>query len=99
MPLNLVIHAPSEAALKRARANAKNLLAAAPDAHCEIVVNADAVAAALATPDPATDPLLRICANTLRNKGITAPEGVQTVTAAVLHLAERQRDGWQYIRA
>ncbi|WP_323718114.1 DsrE family protein [Paracoccus aminovorans] len=99
MSLQLVIHAPDEASLARARSNARNLLAAAPDARCEIVVNAEAVVAAIALRDPATDGLVRLCGNTLRNKDLEAPAGLKTVPAAVLHLAERQAAGWQYIRA
>ncbi|KAA2316305.1 hypothetical protein DL237_08700 [Pseudooceanicola sediminis] len=98
-PISLLIHAPEPDALARARNNARNLLKAAPDARCEIVVNAAAVAAALEHPDPETDALLRICGNTLARTGRSAPEGLTVVTAAVLHLAERQRDGWQYMRA
>jgi intracellular sulfur oxidation DsrE/DsrF family protein len=98
-PISLVIHAPDPEALIRARSNARNLLKAAPDARCEIVVNAGAVAVALDQPDAETDPLLRICGNTLDQMGLTAPAGLRVVRAAVLHLAERQRDGWQYVRA
>lgn len=98
-PVSLVIHAPEPEALVRARNNARNLLKAAPGARCEIVVNAGGVAAALDQPDPETDVLLRICGNTLERTGRSAPEGLTVVGAAVLHLAERQRDGWQYIRA
>jgi len=99
MPLQLVIHAADEASLARARSNARNLLAAAPDARCEIVVNAEAVPAAIDLRDPLTDGLLILCGNTLRKKGLKAPVDLATVPAAVLHLAERQAAGWQYIRA
>ncbi|RDD68494.1 hypothetical protein DVR11_26555 [Paracoccus versutus] len=99
MPLQLVIHAPDEASLARARSNARNLLAAAPDARCEIVVNAEAVAVVIERRDPATDGLVRLCDNTLRNKDMKAPADLKTVPAAVLHLAERQAAGWLYIRA
>lgn len=99
MSLQLVIHAADEASLARARSNARNLLAAAPDARCEIVVNAEAVPAAIDLPDPSTDGLLRLCGNTLRNKGLTAPTDLATVPAAVLYLVERQAAGWHYIRA
>ena len=99
MPLQLVIHAPDEASLARARSNARNLLAAAPNAQCEIVVNAEAVPAAIDQRDPLTDGLLVLCGNTMRNKGLKAPADLMTVPAAVLHLAERHAAGWQYIRA
>lgn len=99
MSLQLVIHAPDEASLARARSNARNLLAAAPDARCEIVVNAEAVLVAMDQRDPSTDGFIRLCGNTLRNKVLEAPGDLETVPAAVLHLAERQAAGWQYIRA
>lgn len=99
MPINVLIHAPERAALIRARSNAKNLLAARPDAVVEIVVNATGVEAALDTPDPDTDGMLRVCANTLAAKGLVAPDELTVVPAAVVHLAERQGAGWAYIRA
>ncbi|WP_254368185.1 hypothetical protein [Paracoccus sp. Z118] len=74
-------------------------MAAAPDAQCEIVFNAEAVPAAIDLRDPLTDGLLRLCGNTLRNKGLEAPADLMTAPAAVLHPAERQAAGWQYIRA
>lgn len=96
--LQLMIHAPTEAALQRARRNAANLAAAAPDAQIEIVLNGPAVAAALDTPHE-TDDLLRLCGNTLANINRDLPAGLEKVSAAVLHIAERQRDGWGYMRA
>lgn len=99
MSLQLVIHATDEASLARARSNARNLLAAAPNARCEIVANAEAVPAVISLRDPSTDSLVRLCGNTLRNKDLEVPPDLETVHAAVLHLAERQAAGWQYIRA
>jgi NitT/TauT family transport system ATP-binding protein len=49
MALRLLIHAPTVAALARARSNARNLLRADPTAEVEIVVNGGAVAAAIET--------------------------------------------------
>jgi len=97
-PLRLVIHAPTAASLERARRNAVNLRKARPDAEVRIVVNADAVAAALDRPDAETDPLLRVCGNTLAKLGRTA-EGLTVVPAGVLEIAEAQADGWGYMRA
>ena len=97
-PLKLVIHAADEASLARARSNAANFLAADETGQVEIVVNAGAVTAAIAQPH-ATDTHLRVCANTLRNKAIEAPTHLTQVLAAVVHIAERQRDGWAYMRA
>lgn len=99
MALRVLLHAPTADALARARSNARNLFAAAPDATCEIVVNAAAVASALEAPDAETDPMLRVCENTLRRTGQSAPDHIIRVTAAVLHIAQRQAEGWQYIRA
>ncbi|MBP2301351.1 DsrE family protein [Azospirillum picis] len=98
MPLRLVIHAPTPAALERARNNARNLLKARPDAEVRIVVNAGAVAAALDTPDGDTDGLLRVCGNTLGRLGRSAG-GLTVVAAGVLDIAEAQAAGWGYMRA
>lgn len=96
--LRLVIHAPTAAALDRARRNALNLRKARPDAEIRIVVNGDAVAAALDHPDPPTDSLLRLCGNSLSRLGRTAG-GLTVVTAGVLDIAESQAEGWGYMRA
>lgn len=102
-PLRLVIHAPTAAALERARRNAVNLRKARPDAQIRIVINAAAVAAALDAPDPETDGLLRVCGNTLTKIGRTAEEatekGATIVAAAVVDVAEAQAEGWGYMRA
>ncbi len=95
---HLVIHAPTPGALERARRNAANLHKAMPEVELEIVVNAGAVAAALAKPDPA-DRWLVICGNTLKATGMQAPEGLRVVDAAVAHIARRQWEGWAYMRA
>jgi NitT/TauT family transport system ATP-binding protein len=94
----VVLHAPNEVALQRARNNAANLEQASPDAQIEIVVNAGGVAAALSQSHP-TDRLLVFCRNTLDNTGQEAGPGATVVPSAVLHLVERQRDGWAYIRS
>lgn len=96
--MRLVIHAPTEASLARARSNARNLLASLPDAEVEIVVNADGARAALQTQDPETDKLIVYCANSLRVQGLDPPQA-PVVSAAVRYLAERQAAGWAYIRA
>ncbi|WP_454673619.1 hypothetical protein [Achromobacter pestifer] len=96
--IRLLIHAPTPASLERARRNAANLVKAEPLATVEIVANAGAVAAALADPHP-TDEHLRLCQNTLTATGGKAPAHIQTVAAAVLHIAQRQADGWAYMRA
>ncbi|MES1951434.1 hypothetical protein S4A8_11276 [Salinisphaera sp. S4-8] len=97
-PLQLIIHAADAASLARARSNAANFVAARPKAEVEIVVNADAVAAALEAPHT-TDAYLRLCANTLEKKQLSAPATLARVPAAVVYIAERQRAGWAYMRA
>ena len=96
--LRVLLHAPTEEALARARRNARNLRAARPEAEVLIIANAAAVAAALATPDE-TDALLRLCRNSLTAQGLDNPRGLAEVEAAVVTLAEYQADGWAYIRA
>lgn len=97
-PIRLLIHAPTPGALERARRNLANLLKAAPDAEVELVANAGAVAAALEHPSP-LDTHLRLCRNTLENNALAAPPDIAVVPAAVLYLAQRQAQGWAYMRA
>lgn len=99
MTIRVVLHAPTEAALGRARSNARNLRAAQPEAEIVIVVNADGVRAALDTRDSETDDHLRICSNTLAARSLEAPDHLTTVPAAVETLARLQVEGWAYIRA
>lgn len=95
----VLIHAPTRAALQRARSNAKNLAAALPDIEIEIVVNAEGAAALVDTPDTVTAGMVRLCGNSLRAQGLEAPEGIRVVQAAVAHIVECQAEGWAYIRA
>ena len=97
--LRLLIHAPTAAALARARRNAVNLLAARPGAEVRIVANGEAVAAALDQPDPRTDTLLLLCGNSLSRLGRPLPEGLRRVEAAVVEIVEAQAAGWAYMRA
>lgn len=97
--VRLIVHAPTPAALVRARRNVVNLLAADPDAEIELVVNGRGAGAALETPDPETDRYLAVCANSLAVTGARAPDGTRTVDAAILHIAQRQAEGWSYFRA
>lgn len=97
--LRVLIHAPTPASLTRARNNLVNLLREVPDAQVRIIVNAEAVNAALDSPRADTDHLTLVCANTLGKLGRTAPAPLQTVAAAIVTIAEMQRDGWSYIRA
>ncbi|MBT5572289.1 MAG: hypothetical protein HOJ90_13815 [Alphaproteobacteria bacterium] len=97
--MRVLLHAPTADALKRARSNARNLRVRQPDAEILIVVNADGVPAALESPDPETDSVLRLCANTLVARNLDAPGSIKTVPAAVETLAQMQIEGWAYIRA
>ena len=97
--LKVMIHAPTEPALQRAQANLRNLLLARPDAQIELVVNGPAVATAVSISHPDIRSRLRLCQNSLTAQNITAPSDIQQVNAAILHLSERQQQGWSYIRA
>lgn len=96
--LRLVVHAPTPAALARARRNVANLLASEPDAIVELVVNGAAIDDAAAI-DPADEPHLVLCENSLNWAGLAAPKGVRTVATAIGHIAHRQAEGWSYFRA
>lgn len=96
--IRLVIHAPTPEALERGRRNLTNLLKAEPDAQVELVANAGAVVAALNNPHE-FDSHLRLCRNSLVANDLQAPENIAVVAAAVLHIAQRQHDGWAYLRA
>lgn len=96
-PLRVLLHAPTAEALVRARRNAANLHNARPDVEILIIANAGAVASALATPD-VTDPLLRVCRNSLTAQGLDNTRELVEVEAAVVTLAELQTKGWVYIR-
>lgn len=95
----LIVHAPTVGALRRARRNIVNLLAAEPDATVELVVNAEAAVEAVANPDQATDAHLVLCENSLRAAGLERPRDSRSVPAAVGYIARRQAEGWSYFRA
>ena len=99
MSLKLLIHAPTENALVRARRNLLNFLAVAPEAQVELVVNAAAVRVVLEQPDPETDRYLLLCENSLRSAGLKSSHSYRTVGAAIHHIAKRQSEGWSYFRA
>ena len=95
----IILHAPTPDALKRARANALNILAAEPTAVVEIIANGPAVAYAVEEPHEETDDMLLICENSLKKQNLKAPENIAVVSTSVLHIAKRQSEGWAYIRA
>lgn len=97
--LKVVIHAPTTSALVRAQANLKNLLHLTPDAEIELVVNGPAMSEAISISEPEIKHRLRLCQNSLHGQGLTAPDDLQQVSAAILHLSQRQLQGWSYVRA
>jgi uncharacterized protein len=100
LPLKIVLHAPTPGALARARSNAANLQKLHPAPEVRIVLNADAVAAALDQRDAAADPLTLLCPNTLQRIGRSAGAPFTVLEeGSVLALARMQAEGWQYIRA
>jgi intracellular sulfur oxidation DsrE/DsrF family protein len=98
--IQILLHAPTPAALARARSNANNLLKQSPALQVRILLNADAVAAALDTPDEAADALTLLCPNTLQRIGRQARAPFAVLQeGSVLALARMQGEGWRYIRA
>ena len=97
--MNVLIHAPSADALRRARSNARNFLAIHPDASVRIISNADGAIAACGEREPQTDPLITVCENTLRATSLSPPSHLQTTPAAIELIARLQQQGWLYIRA
>lgn len=97
--LRVVFHAPTPEALHRARRNLLNFRIIEPDAALVIIANAGAVGAALETPDTDTDTALLLCQRTLTNAGITNHRQLAETDSAVVEIARRQAEGWQYIRS
>ncbi len=98
--LRVLLHAPSAAALLRARSNAANLAKDAPLALVRIVINGAAVAAALDDPNPVADAVTLVCPNTLRTIGCDALAPLTALeSGAIFALTTMQRDGWCYVRA
>ena len=96
--MRLVIHAPTEGALRRARSSARHLLTSVPEAEIEIVVDAEGARAAIETSDPETDGLVVYCGASLRQRGLSAPPA-PVVSSAIRYIVERQATGWAYVRA
>ena len=95
----LLIHAPTEDALKRAQNNARNLLKLENDAQVEIIVNGPAAKTAVTITDSDIVSRLVLCGNSLKAQGLTAQAEAKVVDAAVQYLAHKQSQGWAYIRA
>lgn len=99
-PIRIVLHAPTASAVIRARNNAANLLKQPAPVEVRIVVNAEAVRAALDDPDPTGDAFTLVCPNTLSRIGRMAPAPLTVLDeAAVLAIARMQAAGWHYIRS
>ncbi|GAB1575716.1 hypothetical protein [Bordetella petrii] len=98
--LKILLHAPTAAALERARSNAANVRREAPRAEVRILLNAAAVAAALDAPAHELDEATWLCPNTLRkiDREGRAPLNVLP-GSSILEMARLQRAGWLYIRA
>lgn len=98
--MNVLLHAPTPDALQRARNNASNLLREMPEAQIKIIANAQAVDFALDAPHEVLDSLTWLCPNTLQRADRQTRQPLQVLPrAAVLEIAQLQRDGWLYIRA
>lgn len=98
--LNVIFHAPTAAALERARNNAANLKREHPEAEVRIIANAEAVASALDRAHPDTDAFTWVCPNTLARSNRDNRPPLQVLNAAaVLELARLQQSGWIYIRS
>ncbi|GAA4661624.1 hypothetical protein [Arthrobacter cryoconiti] len=106
----LVLHAygPDAQHLLGSFRSALNAVAALPHAAIEIVVQGPVVAqlceeefAESVSNALAAGIAINACANSLRSAGVDAGAllpGVGQVPSAVAHLAQRQWDGWSYIR-
>lgn len=98
--IQILLHAPTGNALQRARNNAASIRKDDASADVRIVVNAEAVAAALDQPDPSADALTWVCPNTLRRLSREPAASMKVLPhAAALALAMLQREGWVYVRA
>lgn len=98
--MKIVLHAPTAGALARARSNLANLRKRQPAQEVRIVLNADAVAAALDAPDASADLDTLVCGNTLNKIGRSAVHPLVVLNeGAIVALAAMQAEGWIYIRA
>lgn len=95
----ILIHAPTQHSVTRARNNAANLRKLEPEAEVVILANADGVAAVLDQPREDTDPFTLVCENTLSRIGRTAQAPLRTVPSSVVAIASMQAEGWLYLRA
>lgn len=98
--MNVLIHAPTSAALERARNNVLNLRKARPNAQIRLVLNGSAVGAALDGESHDADAVTWLCPNTLARTERVAREPMAVLSeAAIVLLAQWQSEGWSYVRA
>ncbi|WP_454689010.1 DsrE family protein [Achromobacter aloeverae] len=96
----VILHAPTPSALERARRNAANIRNQSPEVDVRIVVNGEAVAAALDVVSEDMDALTWVCPNTLKRISRENRAPLQLMAGpAVLEIAYLQQAGWVYIRA
>ena len=97
--MKVIIHAPTQPSLARARSIADELLKTPSEGSIRILAVGSGVAAALDKPEPDTDRLLILCARTLERLGAQPPLGAETCVDTHYMLLRLQRKGWLYIRA
>lgn len=98
--LKVILHAPTPAALDRARRNAVNLLRDVPDIELRIVLNAEAVEAALDQAHADVDTHTWVCPTTLTRIGRENRPPLQVMAgSAIIEIARMQQNGWVYIRS
>lgn len=97
--MKLIIHAPTAAALTRAKRNLQNLVKADRSVEIELVINGEAVATEMTNPDDEFRDYLVVCENSLAAAKLDAPANVKKTPAAILHILKRQSEGWAYFRA
>lgn len=97
--MKVIIHAPTQASLARARTIAEELLNSPSKGSIRILAAGGAVTAALDRPESRTDRLLILCSRTLEKLGAQAPQGAEICLDPNYMLTRLQRKGWLYIRA
>ncbi|MDF8361260.1 hypothetical protein [Achromobacter anxifer] len=98
--LKVILHAPTPSALDRARKNAVNLLRDAPDTELRIVLNAEAVEAALDQTHADLDGHTWVCPTTLTRIGRENRPPLRVLAGpAVIEMVRMQKAGWVYIRS
>lgn len=97
--MKLIIHAPTEAALGRAKRNLKNLLAADGGTEVVLVLNGAAAVAWVHNPDPECLRHIVLCENSLAAAQLSTRVSERTTPAAIQYIMQRQHEGWAYFRS